>query len=193
MPLQVHKKGIRALGISESFRKEIDKKSILAGVIMRSDLLIDGFTFGFAEVGGMDSTNCIVDMIKALDREDLNLLLLNGCVISWYNVVDLNKVYNEIGVPLICITYEESSGLEHYFKELFPHDWEYRVSVYRRNGGRIPFKLKTGHIVYLRFFGMSLEEAGYVVNKFTLQGAIPEPLRIARLLARSLIKSFGKA
>ncbi len=193
MPLQVHKKGIRALGISESFRKNIDEKSILAGVVMRSDLLIDGFTFGFAEIGGMDSTNCIINMIRALDREDLNLLLLNGCVISWYNVVDLNRVYNETGVPLICITYEKSSGLERYFKELFPHDWEYRVSIYRRNGGRVPFKLKTGHIVYLRFLGMSLEEAGYVVNKFTLQGAIPEPLRIARLLARSLIKNFGKA
>ena len=39
------KKAIRALGIAESFRKE-DRYSTLAGVVMRSDLIIDGFVFG---------------------------------------------------------------------------------------------------------------------------------------------------
>ncbi|KYH40035.1 MAG: hypothetical protein AYL32_013880 [Candidatus Bathyarchaeota archaeon B26-2] len=153
-------------------------------------MLIDGFTFGFAEVGGMDSTDSIIEMYRTLRREDVNLLLLNGCVISWYNVVDLQRLYEETGIPLICVTYEESPGLERYFKELFPRDWEYRVAIYRKNGGRTPLKLKTGHTVYARFLGASREEAEGVLNKFTLQGAVPEPLRVARLLARSLMRTL---
>jgi len=54
--LQVHKKAVRALGVSESFVKGISEKSVLAGVVMRADMAIDGFVFSKATVGGMDAT-----------------------------------------------------------------------------------------------------------------------------------------
>ena len=36
------------------------------------------------------------------------------------------------------------------------------------------------------FLNINREESVRVLNKFTLQGGVPEPLRIARLLARTL-------
>jgi len=188
--LHIHKKGFRALGISESFVKGVSKESVLAGVVMRADMKIDGFTFSKATVGGMDATERILEMHRRLGRDDINLLLLNGCVISWYNVIDLHKVAGETGLPLICVTYSESAGLERYFRELFPEDWKRRVEIYRKNKDRVPVKLSTGHVVYIRFIGMRIEEAKGVLNRFTFEGAIPEPLRIARLLARSIVKSL---
>jgi len=188
--LHVYKKGFRALGISESFVKGVSKESILAGVVMRADMKIDGFTFSRVTVGGTDATEKILEMYKRLRRDDINLLLLNGCVISWYNVIDLHRVAEETGLPLICVTYNESAGLERYFRELFPEDWEQRVEIYRKNKGRVPVKLFTGHIVYIRYIGMKIEEAREVLNRFTFEGAIPEPLRISRLLARSIVKSL---
>ena len=190
MRLHVHKKGFRALGISESFVKVVSKESILAGVVMRADMKIDGFIFSRATVGGTDATEKILEMYKRLRRDDINLLLLNGCVISWYNVIDIHRVAEETGLPLICVTYNESAGLERYFRELFPEDWEQRVEVYQKNKGRVPVKLFTGHIVYIRYIGMKIEEAREVLNRFTFEGAIPEPLRISRLLARSIVKSL---
>ena len=190
MRLHIHKKAFRTLGISESFVKGLSKRSVLAGVVARSDGIIDGFVFSRATVGGMDATDKIIEMYKALNRFDINVLMLNGCVISWYNVIDLERIYRELSLPLICVTYEESEGLEKYFLELFPSDCTKRIEIYRRNGPRTPIILRTGHKVYIRFFGMSLEEAKGILNKLTLHGAIPEPLRIARLLARAIIKSF---
>ena len=188
--LHIHKKAFRTLGISESFVKGLSRRSVLAGVVARSDGIIDGFVFSRATVGGMDATDKIIEMYKALNRFDINVLMLNGCVISWYNVIDLERIYRELSLPLICVTYEESEGLEKYFLELFPSDCTKRIEIYRRNGPRTPIILRTGHKVYIRFFGMSLEEAKGILNKLTLHGAIPEPLRIARLLARAIIKSF---
>jgi len=188
--LHVHKKGFRALGISESFIKGISKESILAGVVMRADMTIDGFTFSKATVGGMDATEKILEMYRSLKRDDITLLLLNGCVISWYNVIDLQRVAEETKLPLICVTYNESTGLEKYFRELFPEDWERRVEIYRKNKNRTAIKLSTGYTVYIRFIGMKIEEAKGILNKFTSHGSIPEPLRIARLLARSLVKNL---
>jgi len=188
--LHVHKKGFRALGISESFVKGVSEESILAGVVMRADGAIDGLTFAKARVGGMDATEKILEMYRNLGRDDISVLLLNGCVISWYNVIDLNRVAEETRLPLICVTYNESTGLEKYFKELFPQDWERRVEIYRRNKSRTAVKLSTGYTVYIRFIGMKMEEAKGVLNKFTSHGAIPEPLRVARLLARSIVKNL---
>ena len=189
MRLQIHKRGIRAFGVSESFIKSSSKRSILAGVVMRSDLIVDGFSFTTATVGGMDSTQRIIEMYENMKRDDVNLILLNGCVISWYNVVDLNFLAEATGLPLICVTYRESKGLEKFFKELFPEDYERRIEVYHRNGSRREVTLKTGKKVFIRFIGMNLEEAEFILNKFVLVGAIPEPLRVARLLARSLMRS----
>ena len=190
MRLHVHKKAFRALGVSESFVKGESEKSVLAGVVMRADKAIDGFIFTEATVGGMDATDKVIEMHKTLGRDDINVLLLNGCVISWYNVIDLQKVAEETGLPLVCVTYEESEGLDKYFKELFPEDWENRVQVYHKNKERMPLELKTGYTVYVRFLGMSVEEAKGILDKFTSHGSVSEPLRVARLLARATVKTL---
>ncbi|MEM2110682.1 MAG: DUF99 family protein [Candidatus Bathyarchaeia archaeon] len=190
MRLHVHKKAVRTLGISESFVKGISEKSVLAGVVMRADMAIDGFVFSSATVGGMDATEKIIEMYRSLKRDDINLLMLNGCVISWYNVVDLNRVAEETTIPLICVTYEESEGLEKYFRQLFPKDCETRIEIYHNNGCRTPIELKTGHTVYARFIGLNQEEAKLTLNKFTTHGAVSEPLRVARLLAAAAFKAL---
>jgi endonuclease V-like protein UPF0215 family len=158
-------------------------------VVLRSDGILDGFSFSTAKVGGMDSTEKIIELYEALERSDVNVLLINGCVISWFNVVDLHCLNLKLKVPLISVTYEASNGLEEYFRDYFPEDWKIRVALYRKNGKRVPLKLQTGHVIYVRFLGMSMDEASRILNRFTLNGAIPEPLRIARLLARSLMRS----
>ncbi|MGH9910516.1 MAG: DUF99 family protein, partial [Nitrososphaerales archaeon] len=42
--LHIEKKAIRALGIAESFVKS-QNQSVLAGVVMRSDMIIDGIAY----------------------------------------------------------------------------------------------------------------------------------------------------
>jgi endonuclease V-like protein UPF0215 family len=178
---------VRVLGISESFIKGVSRKSVLAGVVMRTNMTIEDFVLSKATVGGMDATEKIIAMYKTLERDDVTLIMLNGCIISWYNVVDLHKVSAETRLPLICVTYKASEGLEKYFRELFTKDWEVRMAIYTKNKSRISMKLDTGYTIYIRFIDMFFEEAKKILNKFTRQGSIPEPLRVSRLIARSMI------
>ncbi|KON28088.1 hypothetical protein AC481_02750 [miscellaneous Crenarchaeota group archaeon SMTZ-80] len=187
--MSINKRGIRSLGISESFIKNIGGKSILAGVVVRADRIIDGFGLSLTTIGGMDATENIISLYKALKRRDINVIFLNGCVISWFNIIDLNEVYKKLDVPLICITYEESEGLKKYLKEYFKKDWEDRYKIYLKNGSREKIILNTRKAIFVRNLGMELPQAERLLNKFTIQGAIPEPLRISRLLARSILKS----
>jgi endonuclease V-like protein UPF0215 family len=189
VPVHVHKKAVRALGIAESFIKGYSKRSVLTGVVMRADRIIDGFVFSAVTVGGMDATEKIIEMYTKLGRNDINFLLLNGCIISWYNVMDLHQIAEKTSCPILCVTYEESDGLEPFFKELFPNDWKKRVEIYRNNGTRTSITLHTGYNVLIRFIDMALHEAKGLLNKFTLHGSVSEPLKVARLLARSIIRT----
>jgi endonuclease V-like protein UPF0215 family len=187
--VRIAKKGIRVLGISESFVKQKTKRSILTGVVMRADGIIDGFGIYTTTVGGLDATKSVISLYENLKRKDVNVIFLNGCIISWFNVIDLKKVYEKVGLPLICVTYEESEGLEKYFKEYFK-DWEERFDIYLRNGERERIEIKTGKTVFTRSIGLEKDEVKRILDKFTLNGAISEPLRISRLLANSILKNL---
>lgn len=185
--LHLDKKGLRVLGIAESFRKS-EEKSLLAGIVMRADLQIDGFAFTHITVGGKDATEGVLRIFEELGRKDINAVLLNGCVISWFNIIDLKRVYDVLKLPLLCVTYEESDGLEKYIKEYF-QDWQERVRAYAALGSRTKIRLHTGHEILVRYLGIEKErEVKVLLDKFTLQGSVPEPLKVARLLARALME-----
>jgi endonuclease V-like protein UPF0215 family len=182
--MHIAKKGLRVLGIAESFTSE--NRSILAGVVMRKDLRIDGFSFETTTVGGMDATDSVVSLYRNFNRQDINVIMISGCVISWFNIIDPWRVREETGRPTIVVTYEDSEGIEEDIMHYFPHD-EVRLSQYLALGTRIPHSLPTGHTIYIRPYGMSEEDAGALCSAFTYDGKIPDPLRVARLCARAVM------
>ena len=189
MVLHLNKKGIRVLGIAESFRRDYDK-SVLAGIVMRSDFIIDGVGFTHITVGGMDATDGILRLVESLQRDDINVIMLNGCVISWFNIIDINEVYNRLQIPLICVTYEESEGLEEHIAKHFEADErDSRVEAYKRLGDRVLVKLPAQFEVLIRFLGMEKAEAGALLKKFATHGKVPEPLRVAKIAARALLRT----
>lgn len=186
--MELGKKGIRALGIAESFVKNRDK-SVLAGIVMRGDMHIDGVAVTRISVGGTDATEGVIEIFRSLRREDINAILLGGCVISWFNIVDVERVFEETKTPVVCVTYDESDGLEKYIREYFADDCEDRIKMYKKLGARERIKLNTGHEVLVRFLGMTKSEARILLNRFTTHGKIPEPIRVARLAARAVLKA----
>ena len=187
MRVRLEKRGIRVLGVAESFRKDLDERAVLAGVVMRMDLIVDGIVIGFCTVGGMDSTDSILKMYHRLERGDISAIMLNGCIISWFNVIDLKRLHEETGLPIISVSYRPSMGIRRYFIEYFPSDWKRRIEVYENNGPRLEITNRNGFKLYLRAVGLDEDDAIKLVNKFTLFGRVPEPLRVARLMAHSIL------
>ena len=202
MPLHLNKPALRVLGIAESFERPcalsadpvsttpsppMSSWSMLAGVVMRADRRVDGLAYARASVGGDDATQAVLEIYRRLDRRDINALLLSGAAISWFNIIDLVAVFEEVSRPLICLTYEESEGLEKYLREYFPEPEE-KIERYRSLGMREKIRLKTGYEVFVRVHGATVEEARILLNKFTLDGRVPEPVRLARMAARAARK-----
>ncbi|TFG27883.1 DUF99 family protein [Candidatus Thorarchaeota archaeon] len=179
------KSGVRVLGIGESFNRE-DTKSVAAGVVMRGDFRIDGFGICRPTVGGMDSTSSLISLFERLERPDVRALMLGGSVISWFNIIDIVELHCVTDIPVVSVTYNPSEGIEKYLKEYFPSDWEQRLQILQRAGDRLEVTLRTGHVVYLSVSGISKIRAKQLVDQFTLDGKIPEPIRVARIEAAGL-------
>ena len=186
--LHLEKKGIRGLAIAESFSQD-STKSVLSGIVMSTDLVIDGFVMGHSTVSGDDATDAILSMYKKLDRPDVSFLLISGIVISLYNIVDLKRISEETGLPVIGVTYEESEGIEDAIKHHFPDSYKSKLAEYSKLESREKITLHTSHNLYIRKEGCTILEAKQLLDKITLQGSVPEPLRIGQLLANTLLKA----
>jgi len=182
--MHIPKKGLRALGIAESYSGR--SVSRLAGVVMRKDLRIDGFTFSTVTVGGMDATASVLRMVHDLKRNDINVIMLSGCVIAWFNIINPAHIAQATKIPVICVTYEDSDGIREEIRHHFPDD-TVRISAYGELGERVPVELHTHQTIFIRCWGIDSCDGARLCNDFTLEGKIPEPLRVARLCARKLI------
>ncbi len=184
--MQTAKSGIRVLGIAESFVKGA-KKSVFAGIVMRRDLIVDGVSFNTATVGGLDANNAILKIYESLNRRDIHCIMLSGCIVSWFNIINVDEIHKITGLPVVCVTYEDSKGLEDKIEKHFPGD-EKRLTEYKNLGKRDVFVLKNGYEIYLRRAGITYEDAGFLCNAFAGDGRSLEPLRVAGLAAFNAVK-----
>ena len=179
----IEKKGIRVFGISESFAMS-DLRSILAGVVMRRDFIIDGLIFGNTTIRGNDSTEIIVSMFRRMKRNDINCILLGGTIISILNIVDGQELYNTTKVPVIAISSRETRGLRENNLRTF-EDGEIKCKLYNALKASEQLTLRTGKAVNYRNWGISSRDVSVLLNDLTLQGARPEPIKVASIAARA--------
>ena len=186
-PLHLEKQGLRGLAIAESFHLN-SKKSILSGLVMRRDFVIDGFVFGTTTLDGDDATESILKMYDDLNRPDVSYVLISGLIISLYNIIDIKKIHNSLQIPVIGVTYKESEGIEDAIKHHFPDSYDSKLKQYQKLGDRDKIKLHTSSDIFVRREGCDLHDVKLLLNELTLQGSFPEPLRVAQLLAKSLLQ-----
>ena len=184
--LHLEKKGLRGLAIAESFRQNLSK-SIFSGVVMRQDFVIDGFVFGSATLEGDDATDTVLEMYDELQRPDVNYVLISGLIVSMYNIINIKKLHDSLKIPIIGLSYRNSLGIESAIKHHFPDSFGSKITEYQKLEKREKITLHTTSDVFVRKEGCTFDDVKHLLNKLTLDGAIPEPIRVSQLLAKTLL------
>jgi uncharacterized protein len=158
---------------------------------MRSDLVIDGFSRSKIKVSGSDATKAAIDLFQRLKRNDINAIMISGSVLSVYNVLDIDEMYKELRVPVIALSFKKSkSDLVRNIRSFFPpREAGKKIKLLEKLGEPTKLKLITGYEIFVRAAGIDGSNSAKLLDKFTLQGSIPEPVRVARLLAKILVSS----
>ncbi len=184
------KKEIRILGLDDApFEKGSSGKVILIGTIFRGGSCIDGIIKTEINIDGTDATEKIAEAVKKTRHKDLRIIMLDGITFGGFNFVDIKKLNKETGLPVIAVIRKKTDMKK--FKEAMkklPY-FEKRWKAVENAGEFFDLKLdKRGKSIYFQKTGLSEEEAKKAIEISVKRSLIPEPIRIAHLIASGLIK-----
>ena len=189
------KQQIRLLGIDDSPFRFTDEYGMVIGTVMRGGEYLECVLRRHIIIDGKDATFVCKDMInKTKHKEQLRSVLLDGVALGGFNVVDIEEVYNETSIPVITITRDKPDfdKMKAALKKNF-EDWEERWNLISK--GKL-HEIKTNHNpIYVKCIGIDIEETKEIIKLSTIRGVIPEPIRLAHLIASGITRgeSYGKA
>jgi len=189
------KKEIRLLGIDDSPFTFNEKYTRIFGVVMRGGNYLECVLSSQISVDGDDSTSIVRDMIEnTRHKMQIKAILLDGIALGGFNVIDIEKIYKDTKIPIITITRDKPDfdKIKTALKKNF-QDWKKRWNLV--NKGKL-HEVKTSHNpIYIKFMGLSIDEAKEIIKLSTIRGVVPEPIRVAHLIASGVTRgeSYGKA
>ena len=185
------KSEIRVIGVDDGkFTPHKKGIAIVVGVVFKGGLWFEGIMHTNIEVDGFDATEKIATMIKnSIHFRQLRLVMLNGITFAGFNVVNLKKLNLEIGLPVIALTHDKldlasiCSALKNLPKS--EDRWELVVKA-----GEIYEIINHDTKVYVELAGISLNDAQKVIKLTSTRSCLPEPLRVAHLIASGISPDF---
>jgi len=189
------KKEIRIIGIDDGPFKFEQEKVIIIGVVMRAVGYIEGVLRREVEVDGDDATEIVSEMVNSSKHHSqLHAIMLDGIALGGFNVIDIKVLHRNTGIPVITITRDKPDleSMMAVLKKKFS-DWKRKWDIIKDNE---LYKLETKHNpIYITSAGLNIQEAEEIIKLSTIRGVIPEPLRIAHLIASGVVRgeSYGKA
>jgi len=189
------KKEVRILGIDDApFNKECDKKVLVTATVFRGGSYLDGLLSCYVQVDGDDATAKLISLIKKTKHlEQLQCVMINGIALGGFNVIDINQLSKKTKLPIIVVI-RRIPNLHKIKKALKKIKATYKVKLLKKAGKIYPVKIKKKH-VYIQVAGINLELATQVVKLTAIHSLIPEPIRVAHLIASGIIlgESRGRA
>ncbi len=189
------KNQIRILGIDDSPFGFKDKKALVVGALVRVPNYLEGVMKTEVEVDGIDSTERLAEMIsKSRYKGQIKAVMLDGIAVAGFNVVDIESLHRLIDVPILTVTRDEPD-LDKMKTALRKHfdDWERRFGLITKLELR---EIRTEHKpLYASGLGADWQELERLVAISTVRGAVPEPIRMAHLIAAAMARgeSYGRS
>ena len=177
---------MRILTIDEgSFSKKGGQsQALLVGCVV-DNYRISKVMLTTVTIDGVDATKRVLKLARKCPRIDL--VLMGSISIAGFNVVDPYILNRTLAIPVI-VANNQKPRLSVVKQALRRHfiDWPDRFIPFQRMKFSPPLKLARGGTVYYCAVGMDAPRARRMIRKLTQIGSRPEPLRIVRILARSL-------
>ncbi|TGC11097.1 endonuclease dU [Methanolobus halotolerans] len=189
------KEEIRILGIDDSAL--ISESILIVGAFFRGGLWLDGVMRSYLTRDGMDGTDTIEEMVKSSKHyTQIRIIMLDGITYGGFNTIDIVHLYEETGIPVIVLMREYPDfGMIRKALEYLPHK-DLREEIIAKAGKISKVHTKnTLNPVYIQCRGIDIKDAARIVKLSATRSNIPEPLRVAHLIATGIIlgESRGKA
>lgn len=192
VPIRQVKSEIRILGVDDArFKRGHDEWTRLVGVVMRGGQWIEGCLQVPIRVDGDDATTQLARMIRESSHyEQLRVIMTCDTIFGGVNVLDLPMVAESTDLPVVAVSDSEPdmARVAEAFRRLSPDRWQEKLATLERCGPIKTAESRRGRApVFLQWAGLPFEQAVALVQKTATRSRIPEPIRIAHLVARSFL------
>ena len=146
-------------------------------------LRLEGTIHARVRRDGADATRSLAAMVKGSRfAEHTRLVLLEGIALAGFNVVDIHGLADALGMAVLIVV-KRKPDMEAVERALLE----------RVRGGRRKWALikKAGDMepvagCWIQRAGIEVDDAAEVIRSLAVHGRMPEPLRVAHLVANTL-------
>jgi len=182
-------RALRVVGVEDgSFFRELQgcriQKALFVCVLLRGTW-IDDFQADKITVDGLDATDKLIAMLR---HWNFDAVMLAGVSFAGFNLVDPTAVFKELNKPVVVISRTEPNNIA-VKKALRQHfgDWRVRWSIFKKLGPVSEVvSMPSEPPVYVEVIGAELDWASKLIRATSTCCRIPEPIRVARLVAHGL-------
>ena len=186
------KRGVRVLGIDDGPAPHRRGAAVfVAGPVVRADGRLDGLLTTHIRRDGWNATDQLIRLVaESRFHPQLHAVMLDGIALGGLNVVDLPRLSEAVGLPVITVIRRR------------PDQARFRAAVERlpRPAQRLAVVERAGPVhragaIYCQPVGLDLDDARDLIQRTTHVGNLPEPIRLAHLIAGGVAtgESVGRA
>ena len=160
---------------------------IVGAIVTRHRL--DGVLLGRARRDGADATRRITELVRnSAFHAHLQGVVLQGIAVAGFNVVDIHELSSALERPVLVVA-RRAPDLAKIRRALIQHvpGGERKWKLIERAG-----PMERIGAVFVQRAGLDRERAACLLRDSTVHGTLPEPLRIAHLIAGGLATGHSR-
>jgi len=175
---------IRVIGIDDGkFISQTIGSALVVGVVFRGGSSIDGVMHTRIIIDGLDANEKLALMINnSPHHKQLRLVMLNGITFGGFNVVDLKKLHLATKLPVLALTHDKPDlkSIHEALKNLPKAEERWSMIL---EAGKIHEFINKGTTIYVETAGISFDDAEKIIALTSTRSSLPEPLRVAHIIA----------
>jgi len=172
------------LAVEDGSFSKADRYCLLVGVVVTRNA-IEQVMLDWINVDGTDGTEKVISLARR--SKGIDLVMLPSVSLGGFNVIDPYKLHRQLKLPILVANPEKPRlrAVREALTQHFP-DWRRKLRVFDLMGSPAALQLGNKGMLYFYSVGLSVKITRAVLRSLIVFGKRPEPLRIARIVARAL-------
>lgn len=177
-------RNFRIVGVENGSFRKTSQKALLAAVLFQKEWIED-VGFSYITIDGFDATEKLVQILSGWK---FDVVMLAGLSFGGFNLVDPHEVFKCFRKPIIVVSRTKPNNVA-VKRALHRHfaDWERRWRIFEKAAP--VYRVETAPPLYIELVGVDFSTAVEILKAEMFVCRVPEPLRVARLIARGLSNS----